>query len=66
MQNIGCEFSGVYEYNRITNDNGEQFYTWRLRRDNGESESWSAFLTPFIPARENITTEKLRLKNDVV
>lgn len=65
MQNIGCEFSGVYEYNRITNDNGEQFYTWRLRRDNGESESWSAFLTPFIPARENITTEKLRLKNDI-
>ena len=65
MQNIGCEFSGVYEYNRITNDNGEQFYTWRLRRDNGESESWSAFLTPFIPARENITTEMLRLKNDI-
>lgn len=65
MQNIGCEFSGVYEYNRITNDNGEQFYTWRLRRDNGESESWSAFLTPFIPASENITTEKLRLKNDI-
>lgn len=65
MQNIGCEFSGVYEYNRITNDNGEQFYTWRLRRDNGELESWSAFLTPFIPARENITTEMLRLKNDM-
>lgn len=65
MQNIGCEFSGVYEYNRITNDKGEQFYTWRLRRDNGELESWSAFLTPFIPARENITTEMLRLKNDM-
>lgn len=65
MQNIGCEFSGVYEYNKITSNDGQQFYTWRLNRDNGESESWSAFLTPFIPAMENITTEKLILKNDM-
>lgn len=65
MQNIGCEFSGVYEYNRITNDNGEQFYTGRLHRDNGESELWSKDWTPFIPAKENITIEKLRLKNDM-
>ena len=65
MQNIGCEFSGVYEYSKITSNDGEQYYTGRLRRDNGESESWSAFWTPFIPARENITIEKLRLKNDM-
>lgn len=65
MQNIGCEFSGVYEYNKITSNDGEQFYTGRLRRDNGESELWSKDWTPFIPARENITIEKLRLKNDM-
>ena len=65
MQNIGCEFSGVYEYNKITSNDGKQCYTGRLNRDNGESESLSAFLTPFIPARENITTEMLRLKNDM-
>lgn len=65
MQNIGCEFSGVYEYNKITSNEGEQFYTGRLRRDNGESELWSKDWTPFIPARENITIEKLRLKNDI-
>ena len=65
MQNIGCEFSGVYEYSKITSNDGEQFYTGRLRRDNGESESWSKDWTPFIPARENITIEKLRLKNDM-
>lgn len=65
MQNIGCEFSGVYEYNKITSNEGEQFYTGRLRRDNGESELWSKDWTPFIPAMENITIEKLRLKNDM-
>lgn len=65
MQNIGCEFSGVYEYNKITSNGGKQFYTGRLNRDNGESELWSKDWTPFIPARENITTEKLRLKNDM-
>lgn len=65
MQNIGCEFSGVYEYNKITSNGGKQFYTGRLNRDNGESELWSKDWTPFIPARENITIEKLRLKNDM-
>lgn len=65
MQNIGCEFSGVYEYNKITSNDGKQFYTGRLNRDNGESESWSAFWAPFIPVRENITIEKRRLKNDM-
>ena len=65
MQNIGCEFSGVYEYSKITSNDGEQYYTGRLRRDNGESESWSAFWTPFISAKENFITEKLRLKDDM-
>lgn len=65
MQNIGCEFSGVYEYNKIISNDGEQYYTGRLRRDNGESELWSKDWTPFISAKENIITEKLRLKNDM-
>lgn len=65
MQNIGCEFNGTYDIERVFDNDGRQHFLGRLERDNKEIESWSKYWLPFISARENLITEKLRLKNDI-
>ena len=65
MKNIIDEFNGTYEIERVFSNDGEQFFLGRLERDNKEIEQWSRYWLPFISARENLITGKLRLKNDI-
>ena len=65
MQNIGCELNGTYDIERVFDNDGRQYFLGRLERDNKEIENWSRYWLPFISARENIITEKLRLKRDI-
>lgn len=65
MQNIGIEFNGTYTISRILSRAGEVFYIGTLERGNSERESWSKFGRPLISPAENITIEKIRLKNDI-
>lgn len=65
MQNIGCEFNGTYDIERVFDNDGRQYFLGRLERDNKEIENWSRYWMPFISARENLITEKLRLKRDI-